>query len=233
MAWNRLQPPTTQPPVSTAPQGKPKIMIAVPHESRVYTEWAFKMLGPLMHVPVPWCDKVPQMARGVPLNVARDQLAEAMLADKTVTHIMWVDSDSICSSPPNPNDAMQMLFQCNQPIVSGLYRAKQKDGFNYAMWMDAKLPEGKLGFLPIQSFTGNWLQVDTVGMGFILVQRKVYETLPQPWHPWPTKSPSEDFNFCIAARKAGFSINVFTEVKLRHLGEMGVNLDGTITVLEV
>jgi hypothetical protein len=129
------------------------------------------------------------MARGVPLNVARDQLAEAMLADKSVTHIMWVDSDSICSSPPNPNDALQMLWQCNQPIVSGLYRAKQKDGFNYAMWMDAHLPEGKLGFLPIQSFTGNWLQVDTVGMGFVLIQRKVYETIPRPWHPWPTQAP--------------------------------------------
>ena len=190
------------------------------------------MHAPLLYAPCDWCDRVQNMARGVPLPVARDQLAEILVADKTISHILWVDSDNVCSSPPNPWDAAKMLYDRNEAIVSGLYRAKQKEGFNYAMWMDAHLPD-KQGFLPIISWTGNWLQVDTVGMGFMLVQRRVYETLPRPWHPWPTPSPSEDFNFCVAARKAGFSVNVFTDVKLRHLGELGVNPDGTASVLEV
>lgn len=241
MAWNRQDPiaPIQQP--QAQPQILPKILIAIPHEARMYAEWSYRMLGPLAYQSVPWCQKAHNFARGVPLPVARDQLVEAMLGDPTITHIMWVDTDNVCVKKNdkgdweavNPNDAMRMLYECNQPIVSGLYRAKQATGFNYAMWMDIKDPSGKPGFVAIQDFTGNWLQVDTIGMGFVLVQRKVYETVPRPWHPWATPSPSEDFNFSIAARKAGFMINVFTEVKLRHLGELAVNPDGTFSVLTV
>lgn len=226
MVWNR------QPQPSTAIQaGRPKIMIGVPYEVKITMFWGMRMLAPLLYAPLAWADKAHSMVRGVPLPVARDQIVEAALADPAVTHIMWVDTDNICVTPPNPNDALKMLYDCNQPIVSGLYRAKQREGFNYAMWMDAKLD--KPGFLPIQSYTGNWLQVDVVGHGFCLVQRVVYETLKKPWYPWPTPAPSEDFNFCISARKHGFAVNVFTEVQLRHLGELSVNPDGSTSVLEV
>jgi hypothetical protein len=173
------------------------------------------------------------MARGVPQSVARDQIVEMALADKNITHIMLVDTDNCTEEPENPNDAMQALYQLNLPIVSGLYRAKQKEGFNYAAWVDAHLPEGKLGYTSIQSFTGNLFEVDTVGMGFCLVKREVYEKMPKPWYPWPTATPSEDFNFCINAKKAGFPINVFAAVKLSHIGQLNVHIDGKVTVLDL
>lgn len=225
MAWNRQS--------SNVPAIKvPRITIGIPYEMKVTMLWAMRMFAPLLYVPTNWCEKVPQMARGVPQSVARDQIVELSLADPNVTHILWVDTDSVCESPTDPNVALNQLYQCNVPIVSGLYRAKQKQGFNYAAWVDAKLPN-QLGFTPIQSYTGNFFQVDTIGMGFCLVKREVYEKLPKPWYPWPTPSPSEDFNFCIAAKKQGYSINIFANVKISHVGDLLVKTDGSVSVLDI
>ena len=229
MAWNRQQPI-----VPTISQQKlPRIVIGIPYEVKVTMFWAMRTMGPLLFLPSNWCEKVPQMVRGVPQSVARDQIVDLALADPAVTHIMWVDTDSICENPQDPNIAMNMLYQCNVPIVSGLYRAKQKMGFNYAAWVDAKLPNNQVGFIPIESYTGNFFQVDTIGMGFCLVKREVYEKLPKPWYPWPTASPSEDFNFSIAARKYGYSINIFSECKISHIGDLIIHTDGTSHVLEI
>jgi GT2 family glycosyltransferase len=195
-------------------------------------QWAYKMLGPLFYLPTPFAEKTPKMVRGIPLDIARDELVKLALEDPQVTHMLWVDSDEICESPMDPNEALRNLLQCDAPIVSGLYRAKQKEGFNYAAWMDAKLPNKK-GYIPIQSYTGNFIQVDVVGFGFCLTKREVFEKVEAPWFPWNSVSPSEDFNFCEKAREKGYAINVFTDVKLKHEGNLMVNCDGTIKVLEV
>ena len=211
----------------------PRIVIGIPYEVKVTMLWAMKTLGPLLFIPSNWCEKVPQMVRGVPQSVARDQIVDLALADPTVTHILWVDTDSICESPADPNIALNQLYQCNVPIVSGLYRAKQRQGFNYAAWVDAKLPNNQIGFIPIESYTGNFFQVDTIGMGFCLVKREVYEKLQRPWYPWPTASPSEDFAFCIQAKKLGYSINIFAGISISHIGDLVVHVDGSVSVLEI
>ena len=255
MVWNHPTP--TSQVSSLTSTSKPKVLIGVPYrDEKLYLWWTKDMLDPL-HMRVDWCEKAFSMVRGIPVSVARDMIVEAALSDPAVTHILWVDTDNICTnkgnpkSPTNPNDALQMLLACDQPIVSGLYRAKQVVGFNYAMWMDvgkggtpAMTPvlkdndgnwlmvdqAGKI----IRAITkdANWLQVDAIGHGFCLVRREVYLKLKKPWYPWTEKTPSEDFNFCFAARKAGYLISVFTDVQLRHLGELSVNPDGSVQVLE-
>lgn len=232
MAWNEKY-SAAQRPITPIIGSKPRIAIGIPHEEKATFWWFMRMFAPLIYAPLDWADKVPQMVRGVPLPVSRDQIVELSLKDPAVTHILWVDTDNISVKPENPNVALQMLHQCNQPIVSGLYRAKQAAGFNYAMWMKANLPNNELGFTPIEKWTGNWLQVDVIGMGFCLVKREVYERIPSPWHPWPTATPSEDFRFCLKAKEYGYNVNVFTEVQLRHLGTLSVEPDGNVKVLEM
>lgn len=227
MAWNR------QIPITSTIIKAPRIVIGIPYEVKITMLFAMKMLCPLLFAPNNWCEKVPQMVRGVPQSIARDQIVDLALADPTVTHILWVDTDSICESPQDPNIALNQLYQCNVPIVSGLYRAKQKQGFNYAAWVDAKLPDNKVGFIPIEGYTGNFFQVGTIGMGFCLVKREVYEKIPKPWYPWPTAAPSEDFNWCISARKYGYSINVFSGVLISHIGDLIVKTDGSCSVLDI
>lgn len=228
MVWSRQEAPS---PVQTASNqaARPKICIGIPYEPRITMYWGLKMLVPLLSIKMPWADKTFGMAGGIPLAVARDQIVEGALSDPDVTHIMWIDTDIVPLDYSNPFDAIKLLYDRNEPIVSGLYRAKQKVGFNYAMWMDEKLD--KPSFHAVESFTGNWLQVDVAGMGFMLVKREVYEKLPKPWHPWPTISPSEDFNFCMSARKNGYKVNVFTDVRLRHGGDMVVNPDGSFQIM--
>ncbi len=211
----------------------PYIAVGIPHMESCTFEWAMRMLGPLLFVPANWCVKLPQMARGIPQNLARDQIVEMALKDNRITHILWVDSDNVAEQPEDVNVALRMLYECNQPIVSGLYRAKQAEGFNYAAWMDAKLPEGKLGFLPVQQYTGNFFKVDVIGLGFCLVRTEVYKTVPPPWHPWDKPAPSEDFRFCLKAAQYGYKAWVFAEVKMGHIGTLNVHPDGKVTTLKV
>jgi hypothetical protein len=217
---------------------KPRIAVCIPHMETVTVKWATEMMVPLFYVGLDWCEKIYKMTRGIPQNLARDQLVEMAFEDKAVTHILFVDSDNVCQYPKDPNIALRMLYNCNQPIVSGLYRAKQAQGFNYAAWVDIhrvdpNLPTDKLGFAPIGSYTGSLFTVDVIGMGFCLVKREVYEHMPKPWHRWDKPTPSEDFNFCLDAKKAGFLTWVMADVKLDHIGQLNVHADGTITTLDV
>jgi hypothetical protein len=195
-------------------------------------EWAYRMLLPLVSQ-VQWADKELRMSRGIPVNLSREEMVRSVLEDPKATHILWVDSDSVCESPADPNTCLQTLLSLNEPIVSGLYRAKQKTGFNYAMWVETVDSEGKEGLTPILNWTGNWLQVDAIGLGFCLVKREVYERIPRPWFPWELGGRSEDFEFCRKAIKAGYKINVFTDVRISHIGLLKVKTDGSITTLDI
>jgi len=193
------------------------------------------MFGPLRYEARAQYVKSYRISRGIQnLDTERNYLAKEALADKTVTHIMWVDTDSLMEKPENPNDAIGLLLQCNVPIVSGLYRAKKSKGlYPYCAFM--RVPGPQLGYIPIDSWTGNYIKVDVIGFGFILCRREVFEKVPYPWFEWgPEESaPSEDFRFCEKAKQYGFDINLFTEVKLSH-GMVGkVKIDGSVHVLDV
>ena len=219
-------------PTGSTPPDVPRISICFPYTIDVTMQWAMQSLGPLCFVPIPWCEKLPRMCRGLPLNVARDEIVKLSLADPKVTHLLWVDTDNIAESPKDINESLRALYQCNVPIVSGLYRAKQKEGFTYAAWMDAKLPD-KIAYIPIQNWTGNFIEVDTIGFGFCLIKREVFEKIPPPWFPWNTPSPSEDFNFCRTAKAHGYKINVLTDVKIGHIGQLYIDVDGKVKTLEL
>jgi hypothetical protein len=87
----------------------------------------------------------------------------------------------------------------------------------------------------ITEFKKNQLvEPDVVGAGCLLIQRNVLEQLPpqrvdKPWFNWTVDARgkgilpdheclSEDFTFCIHARKHGFKVKVDTSVKCRHIG---------------
>jgi hypothetical protein len=231
LVWNTQ--PTPAPVAPAAVAAPPRIAIGIPYTSGFTALFALKTFGPLIFQPVSFAEKIHQMCRGIPLHIARDQIVQASLADKAVTHILWVDTDMVCEQPNNPNQALEILLNTNAPIAAGLYRAKQEIGFNYAAWKMAADPTGKLGFLPIQSWDGNWIEVDVTGLGFCLIKREVYEKTPPPWHPWTLGGTSEDFSFFIKARSVGYKVMVMTDVKLSHIGDMQVHPDGKITVLEV
>ena len=166
----------------------------------------------------------------VTVHNCRNMLVKQALGDPQVTHLMWIDSDVVFEQPSDPNEAILQLMQCNAEIVSGIYRARQKSGFNYSMWL--KHPQG---FVPVQSWSGNWISVDVIGMGCCLMKREVFERVPEPWFWWgPGESPSEDFNFCLKAKEHGFKVMVYTDVRASHIsGGLKVLSNGSVTTLDV
>lgn len=210
----------------------PRIAISIPYNSKFEPEWVEKTYRFLRCIPVNWCEKVVFYSKVPSLPVARDTLVNQAL-QSDCDYIFFLDSDMIFEDPQNPNEAINILYQCinkdksnkDAKIVSGLYRAKQKQGFNYAMWLRVN----EKGFGPIYKWTGNWLEADVVGLGCCLIDLDVFRNIPKPWFYWEVQDGiSEDFYFFELAKKHGYNTHIFTDVKLSHLGGLKVKCDGSI-----
>lgn len=206
----------------------PLIALLLPHVGSLPSEFVERVWGPLRFLPLGWCDKIFRMCRTPSLPLARNTLAGQAL-DAGATHLLWVDSDTVCESPPDPNEALRLLYLCDAPIAACLYRAKQKTGFNYAAW---KKVEG--GYAPIKQFTGNWFSVDVTGLHFCLIKREVFEKIPRPWFHWEDPGEiSEDFHFFENAKKFGYETRIFAGVRMSHIGALKVKSDGSVSMPEV
>ena len=209
--------------------GKPFVAVCVPHMGSVSLEFSHKMWGPLRYVAVPAFEKAVIPIRGLPWPVARNSLVKEALKEPKVTHLMWIDSDIVFENPGDPNQAIANLIAADVPIVSGVYRARKKDGFCYSMWIE--VPSG---FVPVEQWSGNFIEVSVVGFGCTLVKREVFEAIPYPWFEWAHESPSEDFNFCLKAAEHGYKINVFTDIRASHVsGMLKVTSEADVTTLDV
>lgn len=211
-------------------QNKPVVMICIPHHGSVSMEWTDRMYTALKTFQ-PDMIKDYRLMKGIlNLDTERNLLVKEALKNELMTHILWVDTDMIPEEPLDPNQALRMLLACDAPIASGLYRVKQKTGFNWAMWNKV---EG--GSAPIGKWTegSNWIQADHIGMGFCLIKREVFETVPYPWFRWWHEFPSEDFSFCDKVAEYGYEIRVMTDVRLSHIGQLKVLSSGTVTTLDI
>lgn len=220
----------------------PKIAICVPFNSNWPPEWTERLYIPLTYMTTNWCQKMAFLCRVPSLPIARDILVKNAL-QANCDYILFVDSDHVLETPADPNIALQQLYRTinkskdvsaknyrDGRIVSALYRAKQKTGFSYAMWMKY---EDK-GFTSVSQWDGNWLQVDVVGLGFCLIDMMVFKEIQRPWFHWDKSDEmSEDFYFCTLAKKNGFNTTVFTDIKMSHLGNLKVKCDGTVTTQDV
>jgi hypothetical protein len=219
MAWELL--PVKEP-------RKPRIALLLPHTGSLSAEFVERTWGPLRWIPLGWCEKIPLMCRVPSLPLARNILTRQAL-DSGATHLLWLDSDAVPESPPDPNEALRLLYLCDAPIACCLYRAKQKAGFNYAAWVKV---EG--GYAPIREWTGNWIRVDVTGLHFALIRREVFEKVPKPWFHWEEEDAiSEDFYFFEHARAAGYEVCIYTDVRMSHIGTLKVRTSQEVTTLDV
>lgn len=216
---------------------KPRIAIAVPYTGSFHAEWVESTYGPLRYNPVDWCDKLPILSKAPSLPVARDMLVKQAL-ELGADYLFFLDSDLIFENPKDPNLALRTLYQVisnnsDSKIVGGLYRARKKDGFTYAMW--AKSPEGSpKGYVSISEWTGNWIEVRVTGLGCCLIDNTVFKNVPGPWFSWEQKEDvSEDFYFMEKARKQGYVTRIFTDVRMSHIGTMKLMSNGNIIMSEM
>ncbi|MBI2982279.1 MAG: hypothetical protein HYY44_08345 [Deltaproteobacteria bacterium] len=156
--------------------------------------------------------------QGALVDRARNYLVEQMLSHPMkATHLFFVDADILL-----PSDALMRLLEANAPIVSGLYHKRIPPHEPMAF------TQGKKGIEPIGLKGPHLREVEMVGAGCLLIQRKVFEKIPFPWFEsrWSkTGHLSEDFHFCRKARKAGFEILVDRKVRPLHIEPMGIGSD--------
>lgn len=99
------------------------------------------------------------------------------------------------------------------------------------------MDNGVSGFIAVQQWTGNWIEVDTAGMGCCLIDTidtGIFRELHRPWFKWELQDNiSEDFYFFRLAKKNGYNLHCYTDVKLSHLGGLKVKSDGTVTIADM
>ena len=226
----------------TIPNKVPKIAICIPYNSDWKPEWVERTYGPLRYIPTSWCNKLVFFCKVPSLPVARDILVNQAI-QSNCDYLLFMDNDHVFETPTDPNEALNLLYHCmnksndknaenykDARIVSGLYRAKQKSGFNWAMWMKY----GNKTFTPIKEWTGNWIKIDVTGLGCCLIDMVVFKDIPKPWFYWEEgDGMSEDFYFYQHAKTFGYDTHIFTDVKLSHLGNLKVMTDGTITTADL
>ena len=220
----------------TTGEGKPFVAVCLCHTGSFSAEFVERTYTLLKAVPHPAFDKVILLSRGTPLDVCRNMLCQNFLNDSRFTHLFFIDSDIVFEEPSNPNEAINQLLSCDVPIVSGLYRARKKEGFFYAAWIKNQNCDDKLAFTAITEWTGNFIRVDVCGAGCLLIRREVLEKLPLPFFEWDniTGIPSEDFYFNLKAKEHGFDTFVFTDVHCSHIsGQLKIKCDGSVTTTEV
>jgi len=215
-----------------------KVAVCIPHTGSVPMEWAIRFKELLL----PEGSNI-FLVRGMPIDVARNILVDMALKEG-YKYIFFLDSDVVL-----PRDAVLTLLSHRLPIISGIYRAKKKEGFYWCANVEAEVEiDGRKEkkFLPVESFRGRIVEVDMVGMGCCLIHADVFKFIRKrtdlPFFLWTKdrsekeldklgvpkelRNLSEDFYFCRLVKMHGFSIYVDTQVVGHHIGVLKLREDG-------
>ena len=161
------------------------------------------------------------------IHYARNNVVKEALksGNEPPDYFMWVDTDTEWT----PQDFYRLLEHGGD--------GKLIVGANYPKrYPPHTATAGRLNrekhiyeFLSLKDIrNGGIVQVDSLGGGFILVHRSVYETVPYPWyefgyitgpdykHPWDLIDIGEDVNFCHRAMKAGFEMWADLDLDIGH-----------------
>lgn len=244
--------------LNTSEPPKPRIAVCLPAQAELPVEFVEKTWIPL-RIAVPFCDKAFFSARGYSVILSRNALVMNALS-VNADYILWVDSDMVVESvgteekdgktqpraTSDPNLALATLLRAleetGEGIAAARYRAKQREGFNNAMWNHVppeQLPpndDKSKKYYPIadNAWTGNWLKVAVTGLGFCLMRTEIFRKMPQPWFTWDMPNTiSEDFRFLEEAAKIGYGTWIHTDVRLSHLGIMKVKSDGSFSMPDI
>lgn len=147
----------------------------------------------------------------IPLDEARNGLVSTFLVKRPHSeYLLFWDYDCL----PKP-DALFRLWNNQEDICSGLYFQKGPP-FYPLMSVRGRIPGGDEGFVYLLDWEpGKKYYVHGIGLGFVLIKRRVFEKIDYPWFRFDIFS--EDYYFCEKVRKAGFKIAVDTGVVVKHL----------------
>ncbi len=150
-------------------------------------------------------------------DVQRNQFARALL-ETDFTHLMMLDLDHIHPPDVIERHARWVLDDPRREVVGGLH-FRRGEPFEPCAFVFG--PDGEL-HAPADWEAGLY-KVHAIGHGTLLVARRVFEVLPQPWWAYnyayaeEGKFPSEDMWFCYQLREHGLPMWCDTTITSPHL----------------
>jgi GT2 family glycosyltransferase len=144
------------------------------------------------------------------------------------THIFFLDNDVILEGGMDILDAIDQMVKLDLDIVSGCIRTKKPPDLEIMLYKQDK--EKHFHALKSIDFTKKTIEVDGVGAGFLLIKKDMFYKIQRPWFQVHTleETMTEDIEFCLRAKKAGYKIYAYTGVHLSHIGYFAVRLDQLI-----
>lgn len=222
-----------------------ELVLGLTHQGNVSMEWAQKYAELYAHLSATRKFYL-SYSRGAPLDIARNHAVDDMLR-LGATWLFFLDSDVLV-----PHNIIDRLLTRNLPIVSALYYRRHKP-VHAGMWRIVPQtqtcthcgqpfkPRKKGKYNPIVEYErGTLINSDVIGMGAVLIHRKVIEKThhppEDPLFVWSAGreaylkehilqnviddiGTSEDFYACEKIKKAGFHIIVDTSIVCPHVGE--------------
>lgn len=196
-------------PTSAADNALPIVAVCLPSGEYIKARTAFSLL----------CNGIicGEKYRIMPMNMmgqdpaqSRNQMAQACM-EHGAEWFLFVDCDMVM-----PGDALKRLMAHDLDIVGADYRSRIAP---YA-------PIGRPAAATAQPDTG-LAEREWLGLGLILVRRRVLETLEAPWFVRVYRKDgfaTEDVYFCTRARSAGFKIWCDMDLtrEVSHIGEITV-----------
>lgn len=166
-------------------------------------------------------------------HAAENKLVKEMLeSDSNFTHIFMTEADMIL-----PHDAIVKLMALDADMASGVYflRADRQENSGQPCLfkrptLDPKEyvgdPNREYLHSQVHLFPTNApFRVDCAGLGCILIKRKVFETMPDPWFDLKANAYGSDIYFAKHAKDAGFELWIDPTVTCGQIDYYETNID--------
>lgn len=209
------------------------VVIAVPAQDTVATDFSFD-LAKLVGFTVAQAPEIRVTLlhnKGTIVESTRHMLAKQVVADDSVTHVLWLDSDMRF-----PKDALFRLLAADEDIVAAIYPGRRAPIIPTATIGDEQL----LFIEPARSAQPDMLiEASRCGMGCMLMRADVLRKIPKPWFAVSYSSEQdiyqgEDAFFCRKAQDAGYRVmidpNLSREVK--HVGSFAFDYTHALQTLQ-
>ena len=159
------------------------------------------------------------------LSHQRESLVESARS-LAATHILWLDSDMSF-----PFYTAYKLLEHKKPIVAGNYVTRQLP-YKTVAYTELGRWDSYLKHSKNQPVENELIKVEGIGMGCMLTEMTVFDSIPKPWFPITYQPEADDYlgediNFCMAVRQQGHDIWVddILSRQLNHVGQFAFGHD--------
>lgn len=207
------------PRLAKAPVPKIKVAVSMPilgdtHAQFTYSYGKLMLYSGASLVADGVIDLLPNMIEGTYLHVARKDLTERAL-EIGATHILWLDGDM-----KFPQDALQRLLRHRKAIVGANYVTRRFPVHHVAFKHVDVSDERKHVHCRTTAESTGLEKVAAIGFGLLLMETRIFDSIPTPWFEIEDRPVGEDVAFCTKASEAGFETYVDHDLskEVQHWG---------------